>query len=77
MPKGEGSAAAPEGDKPAPAVKAPDKVNKPAPAPRPTRPKATAVTAPKKDKKDDEKKEEKCQPPGPNVDPFGAPICKN
>jgi hypothetical protein len=23
-----------------------------------------------------EKKEEKCQPPGPNVDPFGAPICK-
>jgi hypothetical protein len=23
-----------------------------------------------------EKKDEKCQPPGPNVDPFGPPVCK-
>jgi hypothetical protein len=45
-------------------------------------PKTTAAPPPKKEKKDEKKEEKqeekaKCQPPGPNVDPFGLPVCKS
>ena len=45
-------------------------------------PKVTSTPPPKKEKKEEKKEEkreekEKCQPPGPNVDPFGLPVCKS
>ena len=46
-----------------------------------TSPTRTNFTPPRRDRdkdrdRDRDKEREKCQPPGPNVDPFGAPVCK-
>ncbi len=84
MAKGSDASVAPPGT-PSTKVEKPPVDKAPVERPRPkTQPKTISTPAPKREKKDDkkeekreEKKEEKgCQPPGPNVDPFGLPVCK-